>query len=84
MCGMGIARTVKKYCVTDAPLKHEVQERGRSEMLYENMFKPNTTVGRPAGTRILLLKDCDVWKQRSVNRFYKQHQKHWNKVGHLS
>ena len=28
-------------------LKHEVQKRGRGEMLYENTFELNTAVGKP-------------------------------------
>ena len=32
------------------PLKHEVRERGRGEILYENMPKINTVVRRPART----------------------------------
>ena len=41
---------VTKCCVTDAPLKHEVQEGGRGEMLYENVFDQDTAVGKPAST----------------------------------
>ena len=34
------------------PLKHEVEERGRGEILYENVFEPNTVIERPASTNI--------------------------------
>ena len=39
------------------PLKHEVRERGKSEIFYENTFKPNTTVGRPASTSTIDIFD---------------------------
>ena len=37
----------KMFC-NRCPLNHEVQERGRGEMLYENASKPNTVVRKPA------------------------------------
>ena len=46
----GDCRDGDKMLCNRCPLKHEVRERGRSEMLYENVFKPNTIVGRPAST----------------------------------
>ena len=39
------------------PLKYEVRERGRSEMLYENAFEPNTAVERPASTNTTNISD---------------------------
>ena len=32
------------------PLKYEVRERGRGEIIYDNVFEPNTAVERPAIT----------------------------------
>ena len=46
----GDCRDSEKIMCNRCPLKHEVRERGRSEILYENVFKPNTTVGRPTST----------------------------------
>ena len=39
-----------KILCNRCPLKHEVRERGRGEMLYKNTFEPNTVFGRPAIT----------------------------------
>ena len=36
-----------KMLCNRCPLKHEVRERGRGEMLYENAFDPNTVVKKP-------------------------------------
>ena len=46
----GDCRDGEKILCNRCPLKHEVRERGRSEMIYENAFKPNTTIERPAIT----------------------------------
>ena len=43
----GDCRDGEKMLCNRCPLKHEVQERGRSEMIYENTFEPNTTVEIP-------------------------------------
>ena len=61
MFGTRIAGTVTKYRVTDFPLKHEVQERGRSEMLHENVPQPNTIVGRPARTSTNDISDTWIY-----------------------
>ena len=46
----GDFRDGDKMLCKRCPLKHEVLERGRSEMIYEKAFKSNTAVGRPAST----------------------------------
>ena len=50
ICGVRDCRDGEKMLCNRCPLKHEVQERGRGEMLYENPFDPNTAVGRPTST----------------------------------
>ena len=50
ICGARDCRDGDKMLCNKCPLKHEVQERGRVEILYENAFDPNTVVGRPAST----------------------------------
>ena len=50
ICKMRDCRDGDKMLCNRCPLKHEVRERGRGEMLYENAFDPNTVVGRPAST----------------------------------
>ena len=42
----GDCRNDDKMLCNRCPLKHEVRERGRGEMLCENTFKPNTVVRR--------------------------------------
>ena len=39
-----------KILCNRCPLKHEVQERGRDEMLYENAFDQKNAVRKPAST----------------------------------
>ena len=46
----GDCRDGDKILCNRCPLKHEVRERGRGEMLYDNAFEPNNTIGRPAST----------------------------------
>ena len=53
----GDCRDGDKMLCNRYPLKHEVRERGRSEMLYENAFKPNTAVGRSASTNTTDISD---------------------------
>ena len=43
----GDYRDSDKMFFNRCPLKHEVRERERGEMIYENAFEPNTAVGRP-------------------------------------
>ena len=43
----GDCRDSEKILCNKFPLKNEVRERGRGEMLYENAFEPNTVVRRP-------------------------------------
>ena len=43
----GNCRDGDKILCKIGPLKHEVRERGRSEILYKNAFEPNIAVGRP-------------------------------------
>ena len=49
----GDFREGDKIMCNRCPLKHEVRERGRGEMLYENTFEPNTGVRRPASTNTI-------------------------------
>ena len=53
----GDCRDGDKMLCNRCPLKHEVRERGRSEMLYENAFEPNTVVERPASTNTIDISD---------------------------
>ena len=46
----GECRDGDKMLCNRFPLKHEVRERGRGEMIYENAFEPNIDVERPAST----------------------------------
>ena len=46
----GDCKDGEKILCNRCPLRHEIRERGRGEMLYENMPKPNTIIGRPAIT----------------------------------
>ena len=53
----GDFRDGDKILCNRCPLNHEVQERGRGEMLYENMFELNTAIGRPAITNTTDISD---------------------------
>ena len=57
ICGARDCRDGDKMLCNRCPLKHKVRERGRGEMLYENVFDPNTTVGRPASTSTTNISD---------------------------
>ena len=46
ICGVRDCRGGEKMLCNRCPLKHEVRERGRGEMLYENASDPNTIVKR--------------------------------------
>ena len=50
ICGVRDCRDGEKMMCNRCPLKHEFRERGRGEILYENVFEPNTAVERPAST----------------------------------
>ena len=50
ICGARDFRDSDKMLCNRCPLKHEVQERGRGEMLYENTFNQKTVVGKPENT----------------------------------
>ena len=50
ICGMRDFNDGDKMMCNRCPLKHEVRERGRGEIIYENAFNPNTAVGRPTST----------------------------------
>ena len=45
ICGVRDCRAGDKMLCNKCPLKHEVRERGRGEMLYEDVFEPNIVVG---------------------------------------
>ena len=51
ICGVRDCKDSDKILCNICPLKHEVQERGRGEMIYENTFNPNTVVRKPASTK---------------------------------
>jgi len=53
MYGTRDCRDGDKMLCNRCPLKHEVRERGRGEMLYENAFEPNTTVEKPKITNTI-------------------------------
>ena len=57
ICGMRDCRDSDKMLCNRCPLKHEVRERGRGEMLYENAFDPNTDVGKLASTNTTDISD---------------------------
>ena len=44
ICGVRDCRDSDKMLCNKCPLKHEVLERGRGEMIYESAFDPNTSV----------------------------------------
>ena len=50
ICEARDCRDGDKMLCNRCPLKHEVRERGRGEMIYENVFDPNTAVRKPAST----------------------------------
>ena len=50
-------RDSDKMLCNRCPLKHEVQERGRGEMIYENVFDPNNVVGKPESTNTTNISD---------------------------
>ena len=47
ICEARDCRDGDKMLCNRCTLKHEVQERGRGEMLYENAFDQNIAVGKP-------------------------------------
>ena len=51
-CGDG-----DKILCNRCPIKHEVRERGRSEIIYNNAFEPNTIVERSASTNTIDISD---------------------------
>ena len=57
ICGTRDCKDGDKMLCNRCPLKHEVQERGRGEMLNENAFDPNTLVGRPASKNTTDISD---------------------------
>ena len=48
ICEARDCRDGDKMLCNKCPLKHEVRERGRGEMLYENAFDLNTTIRKLA------------------------------------
>ena len=50
ICDVRDCRDGDKMLCNKCPLKHEVRERGRGEMIYDNVFDQNTVVGKPAST----------------------------------
>ena len=50
ICGMRDCRVGDKILCNRCPLKHEDQERGRGEMLYENTLYQKPAVGKPVNT----------------------------------
>ena len=57
ICGARDCRDGDKMLCNRCPLKHEVRERGRGEMLYENAFDPNTAVRKPASMNTIDTSD---------------------------
>ena len=48
ICETRDCRDGDKMLCNRCPLKHEVRETGRGEMLYENVFEQNTAIEKPA------------------------------------
>ena len=57
ICEARDCRDGDKMLCNRCPIKHEVRERGRGEMLYENVFNPNTAVRKPASTNTTDISD---------------------------
>ena len=57
ICGERDFRDGDKMLCNRCPLKHEVRERGRGEMIYENVFDPNTVVEIPASKNTTDISD---------------------------
>ena len=53
ICGMRDCRDGDKKFCNRCPLKREVRERGRGEIIYENVFDANTIVRKPASTNTI-------------------------------
>ena len=68
MCEVRDCRDGDKMLCNRFPLKHEVQERGRGEILYENAFDPNIDVRKPASTNTTDTFDIRhmAWAQPSI------------------
>ena len=57
ICGARDCRDDEKMLCNRCPLKHEVRERGRGEIIYENAFDRNTVVEKPASTNTTDISD---------------------------
>ena len=57
ICEVRDYRDGEKMLCNRCPLKHEVRERGRGEMLYENAFNPNTAIGGSTSTNTTDISD---------------------------
>ena len=71
ICGARDCRDGDKMLCNRCPLKHEVRERGRGEMLYENAFDQNTNVGKPASTNTTDTSNIwhVAWAQPSIREY---------------